>query len=405
MTDGAGPTPGASIEIIFKMFVMISCKKYSPGRLAIRFAVASVLVLAFAWGCKARSPGSNLESFQGNAAGGSPQAEKNIPLPELSLGQNPRGRPFTEAEASVCDDDQRVLPADVILPDDLLALENSTPPLSPLRPESLDARIAFSSYLSGTPIPQSSALPGEGVEQLALTGRVQFPKGTVGAAAVPYSNVKLDLPVWRREDVMKAFCAIRDSTWTITKSPGPLATRRLTWLFPDDSCYARAQVANGALKRWGFPPSRSVFSLGNLKVNTVNHPDGMVTWTFHVAPAVATDEGVYVLDPALEPRFPLQLDAWVRMQSLAVKSVDEIDVAVCSPGAANPAADACISDDDGWDQGWAWLKYPVTRGARSFFDQETERQRRLGRDPRRVLGDAPPWRRSLNPKSKGDVAP
>lgn len=84
--------------------------------------------------------------------------------------------------------------------------------------------------------------------------------------------------------------------------------------YPDDGCFASANRMSALLaethgvecgKAWQFfkPP---------VAVRTPNHPHGAVKWSFHVAPAVLTQDGeVYVLDPTLLPH-PVTLNDWNR---------------------------------------------------------------------------------------------
>jgi glutaminase-like protein len=96
--------------------------------------------------------------------------------------------------------------------------------------------------------------------------------------------------------------------------------------FPDDGCYARAhemcRIMQGkgidCGKAWNYG---SQFESGNstLKVSTPYHPDGAVTWRYHVAPVIYVQDSAghparMVLDPSTT-KGPTDAREWKDIQS------------------------------------------------------------------------------------------
>ncbi len=86
----------------------------------------------------------------------------------------------------------------------------------------------------------------------------------------------------------------------------------LTFLYPDDGCYARAhKICHLMSEEYGEDPEKiwiyaSAWPLSSLNVQTANHPSCEITWRYHVAPTleVNTDSGIekWVIDPSLFTR-------------------------------------------------------------------------------------------------------
>lgn len=192
------------------------------------------------------------------------------------------------------------------------------------------------------------------------------------------------LPEWSWKTLTDAFTKLRDARYFPGKTPAE--PRRLTWLYPDDGCYARAAEMIALTKDWLkiSPPPKTVFSFppkdGTLVVDTANAPGGKMKWGWHVAPIVSSGGKAFVLDPALNPYRPLRLDEWLSLQG----KLGTIRLSLCDEGAYTPI-------------------FPCTGGAppnraqvqariqNVFLPKEWERQVQLGRDPAQVLGPNPPW--------------
>lgn len=88
--------------------------------------------------------------------------------------------------------------------------------------------------------------------------------------------------------------------------------------FPVDGCYARAHLMAQRMQDRGVTPSK-VWTLASpgdpLWVQTPNHPDGRVQWSYHVAPTIpvqGADGKVQdmVIDPSMFDR-PVPIQEWV----------------------------------------------------------------------------------------------
>ncbi|WP_413585786.1 protein-glutamine glutaminase family protein [Bdellovibrio sp. HCB274] len=157
--------------------------------------------------------------------------------------------------------------------------------------------------------------------------------------------------------------------------------RRLTWLYPDDGCYARAELAAEKLVELKKSIPKKVYAFGNLRARTDNSPNGWVEWWYHVAVTYQVDGVAYVLDPALNPYQPMTLVQWGK----AIGDTDgTVRYSICSKDTFDPD-DACNNPN------------PVNEDfaaneQRDFFPFEWERLIELGRNPEKELGNQPPWR-------------
>lgn len=157
--------------------------------------------------------------------------------------------------------------------------------------------------------------------------------------------------------------------------------RRLSWMFPDDGCFARAALVNRNAFREYIPIPKKVFAFGNLRVETDNSPRGVVTWWYHVAPIVEVDSVKYVLDPALEPSRPLKLQEWVELMG----TPEKMKVSICDSGTYFPR-DNCNKESDG-------MELRAEKAQAYYLNLEWKRLERLGRDAEIELGEAPPWKK------------
>ncbi len=221
---------------------------------------------------------------------------------------------------------------------------------------------------------------------------------TAKEAAVPLALLDdSSVPEWSGAAQLKAgFTAARDPRFIPTR----VMMRRVSWLFPDDGCWIRAELAALRLAKAEFPRPAKVFAFGNLVVASpnagtsppiINQPfaaldldgDGgvrTVRWAWHVAPIVRVGNVRYVIDPAIEPMRPLPLREWLLRM---VPSVADVKVAICSPYTAY-AQDGCEAPPAD--------EAATVREQREYLAKEWGRQVDLGRDPRAVLGESPPWR-------------
>jgi hypothetical protein len=156
--------------------------------------------------------------------------------------------------------------------------------------------------------------------------------------------------------------------------------RRLSWMYPDDGCWMRAE--NFAMRsKINFNKSlHKLFVFGNLSVETENSPNGFVSWWFHVVPTARINDQIIVFDPAIEPQHYLKLEDWMQLMNVGHH---EVQVSVCHQNAYSPDS-KCEKPSPvaNWE-----LKSDLER----FLQHEWYRMIGLHRDPEVVLGDSPPW--------------
>jgi hypothetical protein len=207
--------------------------------------------------------------------------------------------------------------------------------------------------------------------------------GSAFASSRALDEVELtQVPVWPKlRDVLEAFRRVRDERFLQWKAM-PGFGRRLSWLYPDDGCYARATLAIRQIQAWGFPKPLKVFAFGALSIRTANNPNGVANWWYHVAPIVSTHHELYVFDPSIEPTKPLLLRDWVARMS---NDPSSIRIALCGAETYRPD-DSCAPS--GADPTAAALN-----DQQVFLQLEWQRLQGLGRDPAVELGAGPPWLR------------
>ena len=180
-------------------------------------------------------------------------------------------------------------------------------------------------------------------------------------------------------DLENHFKYIRDLRF-IEDSRHANTLRRLTWLYPDDGCYARADMASRALEDIRFVTPKKVFVFGNLRARTNNTSHGYVTWWYHVAVTYRVGSTAYVYDPAIEPKAPITLDAW---NTAVGGNSTRVTYAICDHNTFDPNMDCVHPNGLSLDE--------VLREQSSFLPDEWERLLDLNRDPVKELGDFPPW--------------
>jgi hypothetical protein len=198
------------------------------------------------------------------------------------------------------------------------------------------------------------------------------PIDTVALAAADYSNV----PSWTWTSITGFFAFVRDTRW-LKMDGSPNFDRRVSWLYPDGGCEARAEIISHRAGITFRPKPYKLYAAGALRLTTNNAPPGRtyVTWGFHIAPVVkSSDSGnVYMLDPSVDPTRPLTVSTWLTRINGSANSV-----VVNPPSYWGPLGRGNI--DTALDQMES-----------EYLKLEWDRQVALGRDPRRVLGDNPPW--------------
>ncbi len=184
---------------------------------------------------------------------------------------------------------------------------------------------------------------------------------------------------WTSQSLTKRrFTQLRDDRSLVWRKQ-PDFRRRISWLYPDDGCYARASMVMRAAVKRSLPVPKKVFAFGDLRASTRNSPTGYVTWWYHVAPVVEVKKQKYVLDPAIEPKGPLRLRDWLARMG----TPERMEVAVCNSGTYGPSSN-CEALTDGVEQ-------QAGQTQDYFLTLEWDRLVELSRDPRRELGANPPW--------------
>ncbi|MGK5082728.1 protein-glutamine glutaminase family protein [Bdellovibrionota bacterium FG-1] len=212
-------------------------------------------------------------------------------------------------------------------------------------------------------------------------------------AAVPLPQVDFSrvptLP--SLSNMYQAFARVRDSR--MIEDPNHFNTlRRLTWLFPDDGCFARAAFGAQAMKNWGYVEPAKIFIYGNLTFSTPNAPQGPVHWWYHVAPIVRIKGVPYVFDPGTDPKKPLKIDEWLAHFDF---DPNQLTVSICRASAYVPASPCYMSANHFETYG--------LRDEQSFLNLEWERVLELGKDPTEWLTGDSPWNPSISMPSLGYV--
>lgn len=176
------------------------------------------------------------------------------------------------------------------------------------------------------------------------------------------------------------FKNIRDERF-LKKNPS--FPRRLTWLYPDDGCYARAEIASQKSLAYDFSGGSKVFVFGDLTVKTSNSSSGSVSWWYHVAVAYRANDVVYIVDPAINPDQPLRLETWLSTMG----DVHQLEVSICNANTYQPESECNpkISAPSNY----------AYNDIEEFLQLEWQRLQELGRIPHNELGENPPWKRSL----------
>lgn len=189
----------------------------------------------------------------------------------------------------------------------------------------------------------------------------------------------LDFRDHERASYKEAFQWVRDLRFLTVKN-NPQFLRRITWQYPDDGCFARAELAARKLKENGFDGLKKIFVFGDLEADTPNAAEGFVTWWFHVAPMVKVDGDYMVLDPAIAPDRLITVRDWLKAMN---RDYDSVQLSICNDGAYDPSS-VC-------QQTHYLPEEEVLGHQNSFLHREWYRMKELGRDPQLVLGDFPPW--------------
>jgi len=180
------------------------------------------------------------------------------------------------------------------------------------------------------------------------------------------------------DELILIFKTIRDARFLHAKNNTQFE-RRISWLYPDDGCFARAAMAGIKLETEHLIRPSKLYSFGELTVNTPYSPNGYVGWWYHVAPVVKYMGVPYVLDPAINANAPMTAGEWFATMGVT----DEIEGTACNSYSYGPF-DKCIKATD--QSGKKAQKDQI-----KYLDLEWQRVSHLGFDPILILGANPPW--------------
>ncbi len=201
-----------------------------------------------------------------------------------------------------------------------------------------------------------------------------------------------NVPTWSDADISAQFQAMRDTRYLYATS-NPSFARRISWLYPQDGCQVRAELAASMAGDAGKvrPYKLFVFAVDQnsnslLRLYTANDPSGVVTWPWHVAPVVKNTAGEpIVLDPAMEPCRPLPWKEWL------ANMVDDMSI-YDQPSCGVTVADSNAYDDMSLVTGNSNQRDDALyQEDNVYLDDEWNLQSTLLRNPTVVLGSAPPW--------------
>ena len=246
-------------------------------------------------------------------------------------------------------------------------------------------------------------LPGESMEQAYQRNYGhQQKKSLWQSSSTPYDErthfLALsddNVPQWKDKTALElGFKMVRDKRF-LTHPSNKQFERRLTWLYPDDGCYARAELMNELLSKAGYPRPYKIFIFGNLDAVTDNTLTGHVQWWYHVAPLVKVGTAMYVLDPSLDYYNALPLVEWVKRIDSSFNgefSVNDhkLKFAICDESSYSPD-ESCMQTTTGSTLN---NKADAMRSLQEFLPSEWSRQIKLKRNPKDVLGDKPLWLRN-----------
>lgn len=206
-------------------------------------------------------------------------------------------------------------------------------------------------------------------------------KTSVMGSRVKFEELDIStVPEWNSvEELEEVFQRVRDLRY-LEADRDPAFPRRISWLYPDDGCFARAAMARQQIEdQWGHRLAK-LFSFGNLSVETTNHPSGRVDWAWHVVPAARVGDVLYVMDPAIDPHRLLTAEQWALKQ---VKKLKNASFTICNSYAYVPEG-ACLDAT-------AEEEAEALEDQRQYLGYEWRRIERMKRDPEKELGDFPPW--------------
>lgn len=236
---------------------------------------------------------------------------------------------------------------------------------------------------------QQHRLPNESFRDAVKRAESTLPKHMIHAAdsrqtplrhKVPLHKIDVSLaPVMSSyEEMIMLFNLIRDSRFLYTKDNSAFP-RRISWLYPDDGCFARAAMSGMKLQDEHLVRPAKVFVFGDLTVQTPYSITGVVSWWYHVSIVVNYGGAIYVLDPAMNSAGPLLLEDWFNKMGFA----ENIEGVICNPYTYDPFDDCFTAHKDS-------DRFALSH-QNEYLLKEWERIGILGFNPVDLLDSNPPW--------------
>jgi len=164
------------------------------------------------------------------------------------------------------------------------------------------------------------------------------------------------------------------------KNIGEKEIRRLSWFYPDNGCWLKAELMKENLKKFNSLKVGKVFIFGDLNVKTNFSPEGEVTWWYHVVPVLRVKNEVYAIDPTLNQSGPLKIKDWALLQT------DDINSAKFNFCHANT-----FGPHSRCKRRLKEIQILVKTTQMDYLVKEKKRLKELGLDIETHLGDNPPW--------------
>jgi hypothetical protein len=212
---------------------------------------------------------------------------------------------------------------------------------------------------------------------------------TIQGTATRMSSINwANVPTWSDADILSQHPLQRDVRY-MTGSSNPGVQRRISWMYPDNGCFSRAEQFNVRAAAAGKTRPYKLFAFGNwLRVNTSNTASGFMEWAWHVVPVVKNSAGQpIVFDAALSPCRPLPWKKWLALMASDVNLFDtagsNFTVSLGDSNAYYPSSLVTGEPSHSAES--------LTQQQQEFLNYEWTRQVSLGRDPNVVFGNSPPW--------------
>ena len=237
---------------------------------------------------------------------------------------------------------------------------------------------AIWSHKKNSIVDRSKELP-EGVSEITPIDPASLQSKGPAEYKTTIDKLQLDkIPHWPKEKNHKLFFEnARDNRFM--KDKGNFS-RRITWLYPDDGCFARTELMAQQIEKQGAPAGVKIYAFGSL-INESAYSDGGPTeWWYHVAVGYLVDGKVAIFDPSVSPEKIVTLNEWIQKMG----NPKDLTLSICHRNSYGPS-DSCLNPKS-------------NRADRALEDEfelfpyEWERVSSIGKDPKLILGDSPPWK-------------